>query len=74
VVKLPKATLDGVVQTESGLLISSWDAKAVYVQRGEGFEPVVEKVVSPADIGYDAKRKRLLVPVLTESVLRIESL
>ena len=37
-------------------------------------ETVVEKVASPADIGYDAKRKRVLVPVLTESVVRIESL
>jgi len=71
VVKLPKASLDGVVQSEAGLLISSWDAKAVFVQRGQAFEPLVEKIASPAGIGYDAKRKRVLIPVLTESVLRI---
>jgi sugar lactone lactonase YvrE len=74
VVKLPQASLDGVVQTEAGLLVSSWDAKAVFVQRGQGFEPLVEKVASPAGIGYDAKRKRVLIPLLTESTLRIEAL
>ena len=74
VVRLPKASLDGVVQTEAGLLISSWDAKGVFVQRGDAFELLLEKIASPADIGYDAKRKRVLVPVLTESELRIEAL
>jgi sugar lactone lactonase YvrE len=75
VVKLPKGSLDGIVQTESGLLISSWDAKAVFLQRPDGsVEPIVDKVASPADIGYDSKRKRVLIPVLTESVLRIETL
>jgi sugar lactone lactonase YvrE len=75
VVKLPKGSLDGIVQTENGLLISSWDAKAVLAQRPDGsVQPIVEKVASPADIGYDGKRKRVLIPVLTESVLRIEAL
>lgn len=75
VVKLPKGSLDGVVQTESSVLISSWDAKAVFARRADGkVEPVVEKVTSPADIGYDAKRKRVLIPLLTESALRIETL
>jgi hypothetical protein len=63
------------VQTETGLLISSWDAKAVLAQRSDGkLEPVVDKLASPADIGYDSKRKRVLIPLLTESVLRIEAL
>ena len=75
VVKLPKGSLDGIVQTETALLISSWDAKAVLARRQDGsVEPVVDKLASPADIGYDAKRKRVLIPLLTESVLRIEAL
>lgn len=75
VVKLPKGSLDGIAQSDNGLLISSWDAKAVFLQRADGsVEPAVNKVASPADIGYDTKRKRVLIPMLTESALHIEAL
>ncbi len=72
--KLPKGSLDGIVKTEAGLMISSWDAKAVFLQKDDGFVPATAKINSPADIGYDAKRKRLLIPLLTEKTLRIEPL
>ena len=72
ITKLPAGSLDGIVKTPAGIMISSWDAKAVFLQSGDKFEPVLEDVSSPADIGYDSKRNRLLAPVLTEKTVRIE--
>jgi len=64
--KLPKGLLDGVVKTNDGrLLVSSWDGKCVYGQQEEdGFIEVADQMASPADIGYDSKRNRLLIPLL----------
>jgi hypothetical protein len=73
VTKLPKGSLDGLVVLPDGsLLISSWDAKAVYRGKpGESFQPAVDNVDSPADLGYDTKRSRLLIPHFTESRVTI---
>jgi hypothetical protein len=62
--KLPQGKLDGIVVLDSGdVLVSSWDASAVYRGKpGAEWKPAVENVKSPADIGYDTKRKRLLIP------------
>jgi sugar lactone lactonase YvrE len=67
--KVPAGQLDGLVRLDDGtLLISSWEGKAVYRQPRNGpATAIIENVASPADIGYDAKRKRLLVPVFTEN-------
>jgi len=68
----PKGRLDGIVKTDAGLLISSWEAEAVYLRRADGsFETVAEKLKAPADIGHDAKRGRVLVPLLTRNELHI---
>lgn len=74
--KVPAGQLDGLVRLDDGtLLISSWEGKAVYRQPPNGqATAVVENVPSPADIGYDAKRKRLLVPVFTENRVIIKPL
>ncbi len=63
--KLPKGSLDGIVALPGGdLLVASWEANAVFRGKpGGDFTPVVENVKSPADIGYDTKRSRLLVPL-----------
>lgn len=63
--KLPKGSLDGILALPSGdLLVSSWDANTVYRGKpGGDFTPVIENVKSPADIGYDPKRMRVLVPL-----------
>jgi hypothetical protein len=73
VTKLPKGSLDGLVHLGDGsFLVSSWDGKAVYRGKpGGNFATVVSNVDSPADIGYDAKRHRLLVPHFTENVVTI---
>ena len=62
--KLPKGQLDGVVTLEGGeLLVSSWEGSAIYRGKPGGeWKPVVENAKSPADIGYDTKRKRVLIP------------
>jgi len=62
--KLPKGGLDGLVLLDDGtLLISSWEGNAVYRGTPSGsFEAVVSDVDGPADIGFDAKRRRILVP------------
>lgn len=58
------SVLDGVVAPGDGsLLISDWETSAVYRIDPQGnVTKVLEDVESPADIGWDGKRGRLLVP------------
>ena len=63
VTHLPKGGLDGLVAVGDNLLVSSWQASAVYRGKlGGTFEPVIHGVKGPADIGFDTKRSRVLVP------------
>lgn len=64
---LPGLSLDGVVAVaDSALLISDWDTQAVYHLRANGFvSTVARNVESPADIGYDVGRNRVLIPGFT---------
>ena len=74
--KLPKARLDGIVVLPDGsFLVSSWEASAIYRGKPGGeFVPVITDVKSPADIGFDQKRNRVLVPLFTENALQFHSL
>jgi hypothetical protein len=56
--------LDGVVfDSRGGFLFSSWAERAVYHVDNQGsVHTVLSDVESPADIGYDARRNRVLVP------------
>jgi sugar lactone lactonase YvrE len=65
---LPGA-LDGLVQVDGVLLASSWEAKSVVAIDGAKVETVASDLESPADLGYDAKRKRLLVPLFTKDAV-----
>ncbi len=68
--KLPKGTLDGVVLVGDTMYVSSWDASAIYKGKAAGpFEVVVPNVKSPADIGFDAKRNRVLVPLFMDNAV-----
>lgn len=62
--ELPDGQLDGVVRLADGsVLVSSWGGEGVYRGRpGRRFGPILTGIDTPADIGYDAKRHRLLVP------------
>ncbi len=69
--KLPKGKLDGIVTLGDEVVVSSWDAKAIY--RGEPggeFKTVLENVAAPAGIGFDAKRSRVLVPLFNDNEIR----
>jgi sugar lactone lactonase YvrE len=63
VVKLPKGQLDGIVMSGDQLFISSWEGSAVYKGKTAGpFEVAFPGLKAPADIGWDKKRSRVLVP------------
>ncbi|HSD91363.1 MAG TPA: hypothetical protein VLB44_27755 [Kofleriaceae bacterium] len=72
--KLPKGQLDGIVDLALGdYLVSSWDGQAIYRGRvGGEWKPVVENVKSPADIGYDGLRRRILIPVFQGNTVIIQ--
>ncbi len=76
VATLPAGSLDGLVHLADGtFLVSSWDSSTVYRGPSSGpFNAVITNVKSPADIGYDVKRKRVMVPHFTESRVTIHPL
>ena len=69
VADLPSDQLDGVVRTADGtLFISSWGGQTVYrVDAAGSVSEVGMGISSPADMGYDATRGRLMIPVFTEN-------
>jgi sugar lactone lactonase YvrE len=71
--KLPRGQLDGLLILPDGtFLISSWEASAIYAGRpGEAFTLAISGVPSPADIGFDPKRSRVLVPMLQKDRVEI---
>lgn len=71
VATLPGGQLDGVERIGGGeYLVSSWENSAVYRVTANGeATALVEGVPSPADIGWDAERRRVLIPVFTEDRL-----
>lgn len=72
----PVGQLDGVVRLSDGaILVSSWAASAVYRMAGDGMaKPVVENVKAPADIGYDRRRNRVLIPQFMDNKVVIQAL
>jgi glucose/arabinose dehydrogenase len=78
----PAGGLDGLVLTPGGrLLVSSWEASAVFIAPASpaadgsvAFEPLITELTSPADLGYDVKRRQLLVPLFRENALYIQEL
>jgi len=70
---LPGEVPRGIAAMPDGtLLISSWTARSVYRGFHDGpFEPVITGLESPADLDYDSRRKRLLIPLLTGQALAI---
>jgi DNA-binding beta-propeller fold protein YncE len=69
VTELPRGQLDGLVALPDGtFFVTSWDGMAVY--RGKGgtkFEPILQSIPNPADIGYDTKRHLLLLPASSQN-------
>ena len=73
---LPAGSLDGIVKANDGtLLIASWDASAIFRGTAEkGFTTAISGVEAPADIGYDAKRDRVLIPLFKSDAVQITPL
>jgi hypothetical protein len=70
VTKLPAGGLDGIAQAGDSLLVSSWQSSSVYRGTlGGAFEPVLTELKGPADISFDGKRKRVLVPRFLENAV-----
>jgi hypothetical protein len=63
VTHLPTGGLDGMAVMGESLLVSSWKGSAIYKGKPNAkFEPVVSGIGGAADIGFDTKRSRVLVP------------
>ena len=63
---------DGVeIMRDGAIWVSSWADSSVYrYASGQGTK-VIKGVPSPADIGYDARRNRLLVPIFSGNRVEI---
>jgi SMP-30/Gluconolactonase/LRE-like region len=68
-----RGQLDGLVRTRGGsLLVSEWKRSSVYrIHADAEPEIALRNLPSPADIGYDARRNRLLVPLMTVNRLEL---
>jgi len=69
--------LDGLVRLANGALIASvWhDSSLIRLNPGDSaWTTVVRGIPSPADIGYDTRRGRVLIPVFTENRVEIRPL
>lgn len=73
---LPSGQLDGIVQVADGsMLVSSWEGSSILRgSPGAGFLASITGVASPADIGYDSKRKRVLIPLFMGDAVEIRTL
>jgi sugar lactone lactonase YvrE len=71
VLKLPNGGLDGMLVVGDTLIVSSWGASTVYRGKlgGTAFEPIIQNVKGPADIGWDSKRSRVLVPRFVDDLV-----
>ena len=62
---------DGVVIAGSRILVSSWTDSTVSAYESGQEVKVITGVPSPANIGYDAKRNRVLIPIFTGNRIEI---
>jgi hypothetical protein len=75
VTQLPAGGLAGIAQFGDTFLITSWQSSSIYRGKlGGTFEVAFADQKGPADIGYDSKRSRLLVPHFTEDTVDVYSL
>lgn len=71
---LPGGQMDGLVTLPGDvLLISSWETSKVYQVKPDGTVSDIFSGKTAADIGYDTKRQRLLMPILSENSLIFQS-
>lgn len=68
--------LDGIeMLSDGGFVMSSWGDSAIYRIAGDGtVSRPIQGVEAPADIGYDATRNRVLVPLFNAGEVLIRTL
>ena len=72
VTTIPDGMLDGLQLAGDKLLVSSWKSSSIYRGTlGGQFEAVVWDVNAPADIGFDTKRSRILVPRFLDNLVQV---
>lgn len=70
VTNLPNGGLDGLQPIGDGWLVTSWGAATIYRGKlGGTFEPVLQGLKGPADIAFDKKRNRVVVPRFLDGVV-----
>jgi hypothetical protein len=69
-----KGSLDGLVLWKGRLFVSSWEGSVVYERENGAFVERVRGVAAPSDIGLDAARGRLLIPLFYADALLIHPL
>jgi sugar lactone lactonase YvrE len=68
--KVPSGGLDGMTAMGESVLVTSWKGSAIYKGKPSGkFEPVLSGIGGAADITYDTKRNRVLVPRFMDSAV-----
>jgi len=74
--KLPYNKLDGLIMDNKGnVVFSSWKAQAIkQIQVAAEPKTLFTGLESPADLGYDNKRNRLLIPSFLTNKIWIKSL
>ena len=75
--KPPHNRIDGLLNMGQGrFIVSSWTGQAIYeINAGEGtVTELFGGLTSPADLGLDTKRQRLLIPLFQKDALVIQPL
>ena len=69
--KPPKGDLDGLLKLADGrLVMSSWVASALYVlNKDNSYSILADDLDAPADLGFDSKRQRVLIPLFKQDKL-----
>jgi len=62
---------DGVELARGKMLVSSWTDSTVAMYQGGTEAKLITAVASPADIGYDGKRNRVIIPVFTANRVEV---
>lgn len=72
VTTVAEGKLDGLILVGDRLLVSSWGSQTVHAGTvGGEFSALVTEVQSPADIGYDATRNVVLIPLFELDEIRM---
>jgi hypothetical protein len=73
IVKLPNGGLDGLLVVGDTLIATSWGAGAIYRGKlgGTSFEPIVQNVSGPADMAWDSKRSRIVLPRFLDDLVEV---